>query len=383
MKRIFYILLLSAFAISSCNNDSVVDVASKKMEFNVVIQNLKRGSIAETRATTLDAGSFDKFKMVAMKGNQVYIPNTKAAVRRVENNISKWAFPDTLFFWPQDNSELKFYAYAPDSTRVSADNPGNFDFSVKSEAAEQADLVVAYNKSSQSASPLSLYFKHALSQIIVKARNLSKDYTVEVMGVKIVNLKSKGRFEYPQNPTEDNAELPSGSWSNLSDTHSCRAIGTSVTLDGTFKDITGGHGSFLVLPQQVSGWSLQNNEGSYFAVALRITKNSDNTRVYPVARTGNTTMYGLAAIPIPDKMWKPGYKYIYQISYFKGDYGVGVYPPVTEDKDPGIDNEPGKNPDDSQRYNPGDPILGKSIFFTNIEVDEYMIGDNINIPMTD
>ena len=50
--------------------------------------------------------------------------------------------------------------------------------------------------------PVSLNFRHALSQIVFQAKNTNPNLYVEISGVKLVNVDDKGNYTLPEKDTD-------------------------------------------------------------------------------------------------------------------------------------------------------------------------------------
>ena len=72
--------------------------------------------------------------------------------------------------------------------------------------------------------------------------------------------------------------------------------------------------------------------------------------------------YAFSAVPI-DTNWEPGKKYTYTLNFCGDNGGGGQVDPDPDPTDPDVDPDP---TDDD----PGDPILGKPIYFT-VTVDDW------------
>lgn len=82
------------------------------------------------------------------------------------------------------------------------------DFSPAQAVANQNDLVISYNtgtKAVNEGSGVAMNFKHALSQIEVKAKCSNNKIKIEIIGVKLVNAATKANFAFPE--TETNSAM--------------------------------------------------------------------------------------------------------------------------------------------------------------------------------
>ena len=109
------------------------------------------------------------------------------------------------YYWPNDDSELKFFAYAPSSSdldgTLTIDNLTKTlaDFSPKTTIADQKDFVsckATGKKSVNESAGVALTFKHQLSQIEIKAKNDQDAYRYKVVAVRIGQPVPKGTFDF-------------------------------------------------------------------------------------------------------------------------------------------------------------------------------------------
>ncbi len=242
---------------------------------------------------------------------------------------STWSTAAGTFFWPATET-LNFYAYAPEIT-TSTDNTGTVtidkdnqkvtDFTpyVKSEetadAAKQVDFVYATAKGSANSQTegeanatngVTLNFKHALSQIIVQAKNSNSAYQVEVSGVKLGNVYGKGNFTF--GTTSGNA-----SWTTSGEkTTVYTTEHNAVTLTSDAANVDNDQ-AFMLIPQQlVKGDNSKASAGSYLALKVKITmKSGDNTY------DGQKYYEGYAYVGL-DTNWEMGKKYTYIVDFSKG-----------------------------------------------------------------
>ncbi len=257
--------------------------------------------------------------------------------------VGEWN-SDNKHYWPGDNSELEFFAYAPANIESAADGKTIPNYTITATSAkEQKDLVVGYNKGKKSdneTSGLEMNFRHALSQIVIQATNSNTtNMKVEVIGVKIGFVKSKGTLTMPTEVTaKGGALLPSGNWTGQADelnyiagkTDKGTATGSGIELNGTAQNLQFNEGGFMLLPQKQNKWSSGTNiDGAYLAVLCRIYQEygSGNWNLlYPKPNAVNSgENYGYSAVPI-EANWEPGKKYTYTLDFF-GNGGGGQVDP--------------------------------------------------------
>ncbi|AVM57026.1 hypothetical protein C3V43_14495 [Bacteroides heparinolyticus] len=322
-----------------------------------------------TRAVTTKA-NMGKFNVTAFPtGGTNYFTNLEVAS---PDNGTTWNTAAT-YYWPAGT--LNFTAYAPVDikTLVTIDKDGQkiAAYSPVQKVADQKDIVVAFNaggKTTYGATGVPMNFKHALSQIEVKAKCTNGNLKVKVMGVKLGAVNSKADFAFPQTETAAAYVVPRANWSNLStpkDYLAEDAAGTGLTLTAAAQSIMFGSDNFLMIPQQLEAFSKTKLGGAYIGVFCQISSDDGEgnlTQIYP---GGNANAYAFTAVGI-DTEWLPGKKYIYTLTF--GD-GGGIVPPNQENpNDPTI--TPPTPPTPPNPSTPGDPILDKPIKFT-VTVDNW------------
>ena len=372
MKRKCILGLAGLMVLGACTNDEVIDVKQTgSIDLRPLIEN-------STRATATTVANLGSFKVDVLKGTETYGAMTVTS----SDNGGTWT-TSPLTYWPSNASQqLDFYAYAPTTTTgVTIDNTGKkiTSYTPSTTVADQKDLVIAYNtgtKTANEASGVPLLFKHALSQIEVKAKCAATNMKVEIIGVKVVSVAKDGTFTFPAAKTESGTgkELARTLWEPGSDKIAYMVQNeTPVKLTATAQSLMPtASGTFMLIPQAITAWNKKNNtetnHGSYLSVLCRISNVSgDNvTQIFP-ATSGK---YGFSAVAIgtteKDKTWEPGKKYIYTLEFFGTNSGGGRFDP-----DPTVPDGGGKDTDvDSTDPQDGGKEILKPITFT-VSVEDW------------
>lgn len=372
MKRKCILGLAGLMVLGACTNDEVIDVKQTgSIDLRPLIEN-------STRATATTVANLGSFKVDVLKGTETYGAMTVTS----SDNGGTWT-TSPLTYWPSNASQqLDFYAYAPTSTTgVTIDNTGKkiTSYTPSTTVADQKDLVIAYNtgtKTANEASGVPLLFKHALSQIEVKAKCANANMKVEIIGVKVVSVAKDGTFTFPAAKTESGQgkELALGLWNTESSEKIAYMVKNSapVTLNATAQSLMPStSGTFMLIPQAITPWNKQNNAttaGSYISVLCRISNVSGNnvTQIFPTT----AGLYGFSAVAIgttdSDKTWEPGKKYVYTLEFFGTDSGGGRFDP-----DPTVPGGGDKDPDvDPTKPEDGGKEILKPITFT-VDVEEW------------
>lgn len=346
MKKKFFIHCRAALVMASCSKDEQTAVnRGAAIDF--------RGAMATRATETVTANLNDIFVTALDKNNANFFTNEQFT-KDVDNFFK--SSPNS-YYWPNDDSELKFFAYAPSSSdldgTLTIDNLTKTlaDFSPKTTIADQKDFVsckATGKKSVNESAGVALTFKHQLSQIEIKAKNDQDAYRYKVVAVRIGQPVSKGTFDFG---TENwNLEMDKVNYT-------VPDFG-EITLNGTPESLMGTGGSAMLIPQQLTAWDAAGdkpnaNKGAYLAVKLQITTKA-GARVYPAEVVGD---YDWAAVPV-NTNWEAGKKYVYTLDFTSGAGKVDPEKP---------------NPSDpTDPFKPGDDILGNNAIKFTVQVTEWV-----------
>ena len=379
MKSKYLAVALSAVALVACNNEDVLEVnQGRGISFQVATEASTRAQATGVATTT---NTIDNFKVWGFTGTPAQILMNGIKVSKAD---SKWSYGDAIF-WPE--SDVDFYSVSPaencgGTVSISSSEKKITGFTVNTDQSKQVDLLYAVNKEEKKedheASDVNINFRHALSQIIFKAKNTNNNLKVMINDVKVVNVVKGGDFTYPESTTATGSitTATQGTWKLLSGNGSTEMFGagiTAKTLNGkveqavdlttvtTVDDNSTYTGALFLMPQELKPWNISEdktneNGGSYFVV---------NCKIYNIATDDEILLwpskdeYAYVAIPTSDITWEQGKKYIYTFIFGEGG---GYVPPVDPDPE-----------------NPGDPVL-VPITFT-VTVDDFQNGDAPNIDM--
>ncbi len=300
---------------TSCSQEDLT--SQSNLSNNEISINASMG--LKSRATETTTANLSSIYVSAFISNQA---NYMSQVNYTKSE-NTWSTAAGTFFWPATET-LNFYAYAPEIT-ASTDNTGTVSISnseqkvtdftpyVKSEesadAAKQVDFIYAKatgNATANATNGVTLDFKHALSQIIVQAKNSNSAYQVEVSGVKLGNVYGKGDFTF--GTTSGDA-----SWTTRGEkTTVYTTEHNAVTLTSDAANVDNNQ-AFMLIPQQLAkNNSGKASAGSYLALKVKITmKSGDNTY------NGQVYYEGYAYVGL-DTKWEMGKKYTYIVDFSKG-----------------------------------------------------------------
>ena len=371
--------------LGSCSQDDIV-------EANLGADEIRFAAV--TNGATRAADIYNpkempaSFQVSAISQGKVYISDDK--IDRVgEQAPYKWENSTGTRYWPED--AVDFYAHVNAGTTFALNSgaPTFNNFSVASGVGGQVDLLYAVKKGeTKETTPVQLNFRHALSQIVFKARNESENIFVQIKGIKVVNVKGQGTYKFPTVTTDPN--LPEESSNNVTSRGSWTLEGGNVTYDVELDALTAVEGSktnptpvnltdvkgkaLMLLPQGTEAWvpetypapDAEGNTNSYLLVDCVIYNVSGEQGVDGTLPGKNVCLWGTdegggkwstKELAIPVKFyWEEGKKYTYTLVFGNGN---GGYNP---DPDPGTDP---------------DPVLVPISF--EITVDEFLDGGNYDV----
>lgn len=263
----------------------------------------------KTRATETTIVNLGNFKVNAFQeGKANYMKDVEYAS---SDKGSSWTTSAGSFFWPVEG-KLHFYAYAPavpgqaGTFQIDKDVQSLSGFVPNAAAADQKDFVYVKatgDAATNGATGIDLNFLHALSEITITAKNSNTAYTVEVTGVKIGNVVSKGTFTFPS--TSDAA----ASWNLSSDASDVKSYETSwnssVALGSEASSLDAANVAFMLLPQQLEKASKASDK-AYVALKVKITMQG-----------GDVIHDGWSYIGI-DTNWEMGKHYAYTLDFSNG-----------------------------------------------------------------
>lgn len=381
MKKYYFLAAGLLLMLGSCSQDDIVEanLGADEIRFTAVTNGSTRA------ADIYSPGALPKsFQVSAMSQGKVYISDDK--IDRVgEQAPYKWENSTGTRYWPED--AVDFYAHVNAGTTFALNNgaPRFNNFTVESAVGSQVDLLYAVKKGeTKETTPVQLNFRHALSQIVFKARNESENIFVQIKGVKVKNVKNSGTYTFPTTtdhnlPTSGTADSENrGSWA-LANTKADYNVTFSLTdvkgskTNPAVVNLTDVLGTTLMLmPQTTTAWDPEaapkpsvGNTNSYLLVDCVIYNVADgsatplpgdNVCLWGKEENGSYTTKELA---IPVKFaWEEGKKYTYTLVFGNGN---GGYNPDPEDPDP-------EDPD---------PVLVPISF--EVTVDEFLDGGSYDV----
>lgn len=251
MKKV--LLAIAAVAtITSCSQNEEFENPAQKAEIGF--------NTAVTRATELTTNGLQTagFKIYAYNtgtsdmASAIVLP-ASAWIDDVAKYSEAWSMENGTYYWPLTD-KLQFFAYSPKDAVTYNDPNGTdagypkFTYQVATNAGGQKDLVIASaqnmtKKSSGVTSPVSLTFKHALTQINIQVVQESTDYTYTIEKVKVIDVKGKGTFEY--------TGVNTGSWTtDEAETNTEYEYTLGTFADGTSAVVS--DNALMLIPQDIT-----------------------------------------------------------------------------------------------------------------------------------
>lgn len=378
MKKYYFLAAGLLLMLGSCSQDDIVEanLGADEIRFAAVTNGSTRAADIYN-PTNMPAS----FQVSAMSQNKVYISDDK-----IEKQGSSWVNTTGTRYWPEDAVDFYAHVNAGGAFVLNSGAPTFNSFSVVSDVGNQVDLLYAVKKEqTKNETPVTLNFRHALSQIVFKAKNESENIFVQIQGVKVMNVKGSGTYTFPTASTDPN--LPSadaansnnrGSWALTNDNANYEVNFSLVDVKGSktnpttvnLSDVEGT--ALMLMPQTTTAWDPEaapkpsvGNTNSYLLVDCVIYNVADgsatplpgdNVCLWGKEENGSYTTKELA---IPVKFaWEEGKKYTYTLVFGNGN---GGYNPDPDDPDP-------EDPE---------PVLVPISF--EVTVDEFLNGGSYDV----
>ena len=377
MKKILFSAAM-ALMLVSCAHDEVIEINrdGDEIQFNVV-------SDAATRAADVYCNNNmpEQFRVWASVFNDLskgapYIEGD--VIAREGTGPYTWKNTSGTRYWPEEG-KLQFYAVVNEGNYFDDRGPAPYyikNYRVPGNVTDQKDILYAVTKQiAKNTGPVTLNFRHALSQIVFRAQNMNPNIYVKIKGVTICNLYGTGTLPIPaaNSNTDGNTdgnivnhdgngdtgadrnnwevgilnqanelELLNGGDSDYSVTFTAvdvpgdEKIKPLTSTNDTGKEFSSN--AMLLLPQTTTAWAPangngkpENQDGTYFLVDCQIFNVSNLDKGYREDYEGDQCLWG-GPVAIPAAFdWKEGKKYVYTFVFDKE--GNGGYNPDPSDPD--------------------------------------------------
>lgn len=458
MNTIKYFLtcpLLGVLLIApSCSQEDInrgdEEVAGGRIEFRANLPQVTSRA-TEVTVSTIDHIRVSSFIIGSSSVSPYFIDKTFS-----RSVTGKFISEDPECIWPNNNDLLKFVVFYPSCEEMrqagnfgeddfiltpydDSDEVASFDyklsgFKIASDITSQSDFVTAIASGrllDDEENDIDLNFKHQLSRIYLYAWGASKNFDVEVAGVRIGGVGTEGDFSFTSQANSDESDNADNHWESVSNgiveyifragdelVVMDKSEGSPLTADDKVsilgKNVIDGEKSYensaMLIPAEYSAWQYKDNsdngvnnaEGMYFSVLVRVTDttpynpgdivypyedNSEGMEVVYLAldketeRSVLTRLYMLEGKYYTDPATT--------IEYNPEDNGAVVKEfgwaalPVSGNWKPGYEYRYTLNytsgvglhaPSDSK---PGEPIISDKVLI-NVEVTEWKQGDPID-----
>ena len=327
MKKIL-IGAIGLLALASCSQNETLEVNTDGNEilFGVSSENASRAAAGEIFSSTVKPGNFTVY---ASYNNADFFPAAGINVKQDTGDNSKWVTDGKTYYWPNTGA-INFFAVRNGGTptwNAAAGGSLTSAYTVPANVADQKDFIYAYASSEKTANKVPLTFKHALSQVVFKAKNTNANIEVQIDEVQVCKLQNAGTFTLP---TTTVSTVWSGKSGNTS--YKVSFDKTKITSEGV--SLTDGvvANTLLLLPQEVEAatpakakatFDSAVADGFYFLVKLSYKDTENGAYLW-----GSATETAYVALPAAIK-WEEGKKYIYTFLFDNGHNGG--YDPGTTD----------------------------------------------------
>ncbi len=337
MKKNFFYGALAVLSLAACSQNEVMDVNRNgdEIKFSVVTNKATRAE-----AVYSNTNKDFSFNVWASHEGATYIDGDNITT---PDQGTTWTNATGNRYWPE-TGDVDFYAANAGTITWSLTTTPTISFTVADNVGEQEDLLYAVtldqNKTAN-ANGVAMNFRHALSQIVFKAKNTNPNLYVEIYGVTVCNLHKTNTYTYPTTGTGANFDENEsatgepvdetianiGEWAtlsgsgtqdyNISWTDAIAVVGNKTTPD--VQDLKGDVAtSMLLLPQTTTAWNpttetdLATAQGTYFLVKCNMynVKGDAYAEGEDILVWGEDGVGKEVAIPVTIN-WAQGNKYVY------------------------------------------------------------------------
>ena len=259
MKKIIFGAMAAA-ALLACSKEQVIEQnrANDEIGFSVVAEN-------QTKAADVYASNhkMEGFSVAATYNNSWYFQKDTIVYQN-----PAWVNKTATRYWSVDGTH-DFYAIANGTMTLAGatDKPKVVDFTPATTVADQKDLLYAVAADKQKSNdPVTLNFRHALSQIQFKAKNTNSKLYVKISGVQVGQAYGKGTFTYPLTSTTEEDVV--GDWTdydtptNYTLTFSPVAVAGNSTNPESVALTCTNEKSMLLIPATTEAWVPERGEGT-------------------------------------------------------------------------------------------------------------------------
>lgn len=333
MRKKVLLAALSALALAACVDDETIEMnPGNAVGFRPSTEN-------STRATVTTSNTIQDFKVWGYYRKNDNADYTSFMEEQVVSKAgNEWVY-SPVRFWPTWG-EVDFYSVSPASveTDITKDAQKIVDYTVDTDPSKQIDLLYAANMectNSNSSKGVPVNFRHALSQVVFKAKTINPSIQVDIESISLW-VMGKGTFTFPTKTTtainksntyEDAAEEERfGEWTPSTAYEDMKTYSTNLTApktvptDGTAIDVTTTADGVLLLMPQVLAANNVTVPGYDEPMPVAPTM-SISCRIYNVSGEDKVQVWGssdgfrnINNIPF-EGTWQQGRKYTYTLIF--------------------------------------------------------------------
>ena len=342
MKKEFCMMAIGLLLAGCSADEEIANVQTSEtnaISFNVVSNN------PQTKATPITPTTFKDhpFEVFAFKDGEHFMGRheegswkSDGVEIKYQNNGWTYKNPDDMLYWPHI-SPLDFYALSPSDNfnltfpTIQGDSQ-TFTYTVNDDYGDQSyqgyqnvDVMYALAKNQKKSDLLNgvvtLHFKHALSQVVFKAKKNSDQMQVRIQNMKICTVPTSGTFTFPAKADEK------GTW-ELGLPGKEYRVGLELGEEG-YIDVN--HTStpvnlsmnkpMLFIPAKLDPWNTGHSVNqayslgeSYLEITCKIWQSTETSEDYFV---GSASEYGVIYVPFGAD-WDQGKRYVYTLCFGAG-----------------------------------------------------------------
>lgn len=347
------IAALAIAGMTSCSNDDDVVTSGIAGSKTIVSFNVNQDNATGTRGTATTAENFlariNDFQVLGYysdgSGKYVGAAATPAAGIVIDGDgTGAWTYhtASELQYWPSGN--LDFQAITPSAdasfTLANTVDEGHprlvANVTVPTTVTNQKDIMFASAtavNNAASGAPVSLTFKHALSQVVFSGKVANPTITAVVSEITVCNIHNTGTVGYASALTTLSAAATGDPESNFSvgliegaDAEATVAARTMTSTDA--QNLTNGNGALMMIPQTQTAWThaapekaIADATGSYLKIKCKVQDNNSGTWLIGAASGANEFEYVYIPFDLTTVAWELGKKYTYTLVFGNGAGG--------------------------------------------------------------
>jgi hypothetical protein len=330
MKKGLFFAAIAAIAMTGCSSDETIEQQTLEAQSPAI--GFRTVANSGTRATEMDGANITNFQVSALYSDNQTDGTSDAAtlmdkvVVTRDLNASTYSYAPAKYF-PVDGEPVDFYAFSPAGSRnLTTVTPANtpntdatstdgvtsiaFAYEVPTGAGaekNQEDFLVASKLQvvgTTNPTEVLLGFDHALSKVTFSAKNVAEGTTVNITGLKLVNLGNSATLTMSYADAVPAPTKAGYVWSapvNTTQTYVASVPTTGFSLVGASNPspsiLSTDNEGLMVLPQVLAAWT--GSAGDAFASAtdpyVEVTygmKDASGEYIYPANSVARIPLSG-------------------------------------------------------------------------------------------